>query len=89
METSETTAPVTGQVGQVQLDIERPVIASEELQEFRLAGMIKEIRFSDEVWNDFDPNRHLPREASNITIDFTGRTLLSTDSLDFPFHAIT
>ena len=89
VESSAATVPITGQVGRVQLDVERPVIASAELQDFRLAGMIKDIRLADAVWNEFDPQGHLPREASNIAIDFAGETLLSADSLDFPFHAMT
>ncbi|KPA21201.1 hypothetical protein shim_26660 [Shimia sp. SK013] len=76
--------PIDVSFGELGYDLNVPLKASEEAQDFGLSLKFNDISLSDFLWNMFDPGAVLPRDAASLLVDLSGRATLFEDlvSLD-------
>ncbi len=72
-------APVKVTSGAIEFEMTSPVIAAEAAGDFALVVKLSQLSVNEETWAMFDPTSALPRDAADLAIDISGKTLI-----DFP-----
>jgi len=75
--------PLEFSVASVGATYDIPLNASADPQDFRVATTMGGIVLGDSIWNMFDPEGILPRDAAEIAFDVTGLGTIGADLLDF------
>jgi hypothetical protein len=70
-------------ISKIGMNLDLPLNASEDLQDFRVATTMQGLTVGDTVWNLFDPAAILPRDPADVSFDITGNGTNGTDLLDF------
>ena len=60
-----------------------PFLKSDNDQGFVYMFDIRDLRIADDLWNRFDPDAVLPRDAGHFLLDLSGKVRLFEDLLDF------
>lgn len=69
-------------IGELSMDYDVPLNASEDTQDFRVATGLKDVVIGDAIWNMIDPSAQLPRDPAEISFDITGMGTNGMDLLD-------
>ena len=93
----EVPLPVSGQIGELGMNLEVPLSASETPRQFAMGMTMADLAVPDILWNLFDPAAVLDRSPATVDLDITGslRLLLSAfdpamaDAEDFPGELIS
>ena len=75
--------PIDFAIDAVAMNLDLPLNASTEAQDFRVATSLTGIAIGDVVWDMFDPAGELPRDPADISFDITGIGTNGMDLLDF------
>ena len=79
---SDVPFPINVSMDKTAIDFLMPVEKSEEAQPYKLVYSIAGLTLDDGIWNLFDPNKQLPRDPANLTIDVAGDALVTKDIFD-------
>jgi len=60
-----------------------PLLKSDEDQKFTYMFDLNNLTIADDLWNQFDPDAVLPRDAARFLVDLSGNVRLYEDLLDF------
>jgi hypothetical protein len=68
--------PVRVTSGPMQFDLTTPVIATEAAGDYAFVLKLADFSLNEEAWAMFDPNAALSRDAAQIAIDISGKTMI-------------
>lgn len=73
--------PVKVTSGPMEFGLTSPVIATEAAGDYGLLLKLSDFTLNEEAWGMFDPNAALPRDAAQIAIDISGKTMMDLPAL--------
>lgn len=74
--------PLSYAVAELSGNIQVPLMQSQDLQPFALTYKLGGLTLADAIWDMFDPQKTMPRDPANLTIDLQGKALVQKDLLD-------
>jgi len=74
--------PVEISMAEVGFELQMPVSAGEDEQDFAFGVTFGDFTMSDLIWGIFDPAGQLPRDPATIAMDMSGKVKLLMDLLD-------
>lgn len=74
--------PVAFSMVQAGFDLDMPVAAGEEPQDFAMAFNLTDFVMADLLWSLFDPTGQLPRDPATVDVDVTGTAKVLMDLIN-------